>query len=1083
MRPRKLTMSAFGPYAAQTVVDFERLGASGLYLICGDTGAGKTTIFDAISFALYGEASGAEREPKNLRSDFALPSTPTFVELVFEHAGEEYRVRRNPAYERQKLRGRGTTFETAAAELYAPGKAPVTKTSAVTAAVTQLLGIDRSQFSQIVMIAQGDFRRLLSSSTVDRGKILAKIFGTEPYRAFQRELEARAGALEDAAADAQRQIDTMASMAELREGSDAAPLPEEGVNADELLARLADTCQADEAALEGLRERARAAGERTDELTKAHERAERLQDLRTQLDGAERAVPGAEAALDRARASLAAQEARADERERTAARASVIRGELPAYERLSRAQEELVQVQRELLSAQRDEERAQAKAEHVLAALAQARSRAEALSDAPAERERTSARVSSALESRDKARELVQRVEETARLEREREACSRALDAASAKLAASERARREAEDALGQARAREAELAPAQGELERLAAEAAEQERVLGETRASLQELGRREADVTAADQERLRLAHAYAEARFSYETAAHSYDVIHHAFLDGQAGVLARGLVDGEPCPVCGSTEHPHPAAAEAKTPSQTAVERAERTRADADAAQQQAALESGRAEERLAACRATLEDLKASAGTREELAARGKQARAAADALAKDLDAAHVRAAEYGRLRDALPGLEAALTTAREAETASSQARAARAQELAAATAVAQTALSALADGDSERATGALRQAEERLAAAQDDLLRAKAAGAELERTRVSVAELEGSSQACERARANAASAHAAAREKAASAEATVREQGERLEFPTSGEAERELVRLDACVAQLDEARRRAEGELRDARAGLERAGALRDSLMQQVNGEARAGVLPVAEALAALGTAKASLQEANDRVAETSARLERNRTVEARVRSISRKHAKALEDYGEVAALARTASGRLSGVGRISFETFLQARHFDRILVAANQRLMDMTGGRYELRRRAWAAGAGNSQTGLDLNVFDADTGKERPASSLSGGESFKASLALALGLSDEAQRFAGGIRLDTMFVDEGFGSLDDESLALAVRTLTELSGGNKLVGIISHVDELKESIDRQIVVEHGRDGSTLHIEERL
>ena len=197
MRPVKLTVSAFGPYAAEVSVDFEKLGEEGLYLICGDTGAGKTTIFDAISFALFGYASGADRSARSLRSDFARPDVETFVELAFEHRGERYVVRRNPEYERPKKRGDGTTTQLADATLAHEGEPPVTGTRGVDKAIEELLGIDRNQFSQIVMIAQGDFRRLLQADTKERAAIMRKLFGTAPYLGFQNALATRSRELEE----------------------------------------------------------------------------------------------------------------------------------------------------------------------------------------------------------------------------------------------------------------------------------------------------------------------------------------------------------------------------------------------------------------------------------------------------------------------------------------------------------------------------------------------------------------------------------------------------------------------------------------------------------------------------------------------------------------------------------------------------------------------------------------------------------------------------------------------------------------------------------------------------------------------
>ena len=284
MRPIKLTMSAFGPYSGEVVVDFASLGSTGLYLVCGDTGAGKTTIFDAVSFALFGSPSGQDRTARSLRSDFASAATPTFVELEFEHRGQRYTIRRNPEYERPKLRGDGLTTQTADAELRMPEAAPITGTRDVDAAILELIGIDRSQFSQIVMIAQGDFRRLLSAGTKERAAILRKLFGTAPYDEFQKALKRRRDKLEDDSKTVRNRLLALAPMISI---SDEAEVAEEAgdaatstrrerreafgasevPDAEDMLALIAEQDAADEAILGALAGEASAVAAQVETLT------------------------------------------------------------------------------------------------------------------------------------------------------------------------------------------------------------------------------------------------------------------------------------------------------------------------------------------------------------------------------------------------------------------------------------------------------------------------------------------------------------------------------------------------------------------------------------------------------------------------------------------------------------------------------------------------------------------------------------------------------------------------------------------------------------------------------------------------
>lgn len=1081
MRPLKLTMSAFGPYAQETTVDFERLGSCGLYLVCGDTGAGKTTIFDAISFALYGAPSGSDRDAHTLRSDFASPTTPTFVELVFEHKGKTYRVWRNPAYEKPKKSGEGYTTQVADAEFCEQGEVPVTKPRAVNKAVADLLGIDRNQFSQIVMIAQGDFRRLLSAGTAERGEILGKIFGTEPYRRFQKDLEARSAGLAVAAKDAQKRIDEYARMAELGEGAE--PLPASDVDGATLRGRLDEAMRADERLSDEECERERKVSGRCDELAAEVERARNAREVRRRLEEARRAVPELRAGLERAHEALAAEEGRREERDVASARAKAVRDALPDYERLMRAQEADRLASRGHADAEEELARARTALERAAAGLAEAQHRAEGLADAPVRCERARAEVGTAKERLDAGLEHVRALEGLASLKAARAVRERDLTAGKKKEELARGAAEDTERAVEAARVRLEELSSAGEDLERLSGERARDERSLAEARAALSRLRERTVELQEAEREHETLARAYAEARAAYDRAAHAYEALHRAFLDGQAGVLARGLVEGEPCPVCGSLAHPHPAEASREVPEQAQVDAAAARRDRAGASQQSAALASGRAEDRVSTCRSVLEEALRD-GSEEELDA---SMRALADKVAAtsaEMEHAQALVSEAEGIRASLPKLERERDAARAAHEDASAAIARAESARAAAAAAVETASAALPSTDEEQAALDVRAAKQGLSHAEAELSRAEGDVRKLEAARTDVRELTRQDELAETALEAARTAEREAAECAVAAAAEVRQVSGRLEFASESEARAEVARLEGVVRNLDARLGRAQAADREAVSQLNAAEARVVTLEEQVRKAAQDGGMPLEEATAALEAAQAERASARDQVAEVAGRVSHNAQILDRLEATAREQQSAIAKYGEMEALARTAAGKLSGRERMSFETFLQARHFDRILVAANRRLGAMSGGRFELVRREGArAGTGNAQTGLDLDVFDADTGKARPASSLSGGESFKASLALALGLSDEAQRHAGGIRLDTMFVDEGFGSLDEESLQLAIRTLTELSGGDKLVGIISHVDELKESIDRKIVVEHGRSGSTLHVEEGL
>lgn len=1085
MRPVKLVMSAFGPYADTVEVDFERLGSEGIYLLCGDTGAGKTTVFDAISFALFGKASGADRDVRGMRSDFAAPDTPTYVELWFSYAGAEYRVRRNPEYERPAKRGGGMTTQVADAELEEPGKPLVTKVRQVDERIREILGIDREQFAQIVMIAQGDFRRLLSASTKERSEILRRVFGTQPYVRFQEELERQCGEVRDQARALREQVRTLAGTAALAEGDPRAERLASWAEDDALTAGgVADLLESalaeDRAAAEELDARKRALEDREAELNRLLERASTeaelvarrseatagLADLEAQEPAVRRALEDARAAAGQApelevQAALAHRDVeRFCELEEARSLSERAREKAVAADEERGARDENVAACRERALAERERADALAGADGVLAAACERLAQAErGVADAQAAAER-------AVEARRAG-------EARAACADARERAALSLDEARALADDARRACDAARAAANELNGAPAEQAAAQAGLER-ASSRLEQART---DRDRVAELAAR-ADKAAGELGRLEV--AYGEACDAKQAAAHDYDVVYRAFLDAQAGLLARSMAVGEPCPVCGSTEHPAPAACPDEAPSQEDVEDAERRRADAEKAMAQASSEVARARGTLGACReeqAAFAAQHGDAGEVERLVADLEREVAAAGAR---FAAAAESAVELERRTACVRELEERHMDARSAVERLSDELAAVERDLSAATARAEMAERALGGATEETSGRDLEQARRVL----DDARRAEeSARRDVAAREEALQQAVDAENACAEAQARRAEADDRARAahlEASAAEARAASLAEGLAgYAGRDDAQRACDELNARAMSLraafDEAADAArvhEGRLAACRASLAE---LERQLASLPAGENR----DVEGVSAQIGEVVADRRDVEGRLSAVRSRIQANESAVRALRRNEEEHGDADRRFGELDVLYRTASGKLAGRDRVSFETHLQAIYFDRVLAAANARLAVMTGGRYELVRRTRATG-GNAQTGLDLDVFDGYTGRARDASTLSGGESFKASLSLALGLSDVTQAYAGGIRLDTMFVDEGFGSLDQESLQLAVRTLTELAGSGKLVGIISHVEELKESIDRKVVVEHGPCGSTLRIE---
>ena len=893
MRPLKLTMSAFGPYAGQTTVDFDALGTTGLYLITGDTGAGKTTIFDAIAYALYGEASGETRESSMLRSKYAEPETPTFVELIFANGGERYTVRRNPEYTRPKTRGTGTTVQKADAELTMPDGRVITKTREVTAAVTEVIGVDRAQFSRIAMIAQGEFRRLLLAQTDERKAIFRQIFRTGKYLALQNRLKDDAAALEKRCGEL---VAALRSTAETIGCDDPDALPD-AEDTDALLTALDALIDAD-------------ADVRAQTNTK-HEQA-KAQHARLLTDlGKAQAVEQARAELKAAEADL--QQA---QREQAAARTALDTAEAkqPDMEHLlqdiARLQDALGQYE------QLDKQRAQAKA----------------------------------------AREALE--EKTAALE---QACAQAQ--------ATERTCKSAREQL----AEQPKLA--------VAAEQTAQEQKAAEQRCkALTELDRQRKRCAELQKKLEAAQEKYTQAAEAAQAALAHYSALDRAYLDAQAGILARTLTPGQPCPVCGATEHPCPAAAPEQTPDAAA-----RKRAKADSEQAQRSSEARSAE---------------ASDLRGQLTAVREALETACAALTPPLDPK--------TLAQTLPALQE--KAAQDARGCAGRLAEQRAQL---------DKLQTLADGLSEQ-EAKLQQQRDAIRAGETDCAARAARCDELDAA--------AANRAAELPHADSGAAQAAL---------------------TQAQTHHEALRQALDTAQKQHAAAQAKcAQLRGKIATL----------------HTQADAAPAAD-IAALQAQCDALSARTDVLQSQMNALDTQR----------QEYDAAHERWQWVHALAATANGAIPGQEKITLEAFLQAAYFDRILGRANTRLLIMSGGQYELRR-CERAGDNRSQTGLELEVVDHYNGTARSVKTLSGGETFAASLSLALGLSDEVQSSAGGVQLEAMFVDEGFGSLDSEALQQALTALVGVSGGCRIVGIISHVAELKERIDRQIIVTKDRSGGS-------
>ncbi|MCJ1699726.1 SMC family ATPase [Rathayibacter festucae] len=964
MRIRRLSFAGLGPFRAEQEIDFDRLEDVGIYLIAGRTGAGKSTILDAISFALYGSVPRFDGTASRLRSDHSAPEDETFAELDFEAAGRLYRVRRSPEYERPAKRGGGTTRQAAKVALleHVDGEWRGLSSSAreTGADIGRIVGLTKDQFLQVILLAQNRFHEFLLAKNDDRQRLLRTLFATERYDLLRRRL------------------------VEQRQESGAA-LEEE---------RAAVTALADEAV--------RLTGD--EEPAPTPPDAEWFRTLVTRLDAplalardevaeADAAFRAAETARDETRLVKRAQDRR--------------RSALIEAEELAVAESLVVQQRERIERARRADgvlpllKGARTAAERAVAASRSRDSAAEAFTaafDEPADRaaatraaERLAGTLGALADALADERGLPEAVRRSERTVTARERSAAALAVLDHDL----RALPALLDALS---AEEDALAPDATALPARTEELAALER-------RIRAAAERASAATALD--RLRSAHAEAARAHGVRAAEHA-ELVARRFA-GFAGELAGALVPGDPCPVCGSCEHPRPAEHGELPPVGTGEIEKARTAVDRAAAAMDTARE---AESAGALALAALEE-RAGATTAEEL----QTARTEAETRLTASRSAATRLEELRRERSDLRLRSDDLTAALETARAEHQRLSSDAALAAEALRLLRERIDAHRDGAASIADRvAALTAQRRLA---DALVEAEDA-ATTRREAAEAAEVQLAEVIADRGFASTDDAESAALTSGerARAEAVVAEHERRRSAVDSVLADPELAGLPTAPVDLAAAEE-------DARA----ASARRD--------EAR--------------SRHSVLEHRAARLAELAGRAEeRLATLDERLRR-----------HEELRALAETIDGRGQNTRRMDLEAFALAGRLEEIVAAANLRLNAMTSGRYALVHDDSLAYRG-AASGLGIDVLDAFTGARRQPASLSGGETFLASLALALGLADVVTMQSGGVSLETMFIDEGFGSLDAETLETALGTLDALRSGGRTIGLISHVDAMRERL---------------------
>lgn len=924
MKPLKLTMSAFGSYAGKNVIDFTGQ-QQGIFLITGDTGAGKTTIFDAITYALYNQTSGGERNGNMMRSQYAQPETETYVELEFLYRGQTYRVRRNPDYKITKTLKNGRIREQKvphSVELTLPdGTVFPEKKNATDAKIIEILGLTADQFSQIVMIAQGDFLKLLYTKSDERKMIFSKLFRTDIYWKIQENLRRKSMEMDERIQENDRAFE--------QEKSRIIPLPEsEELPLDELVERLRERVK--DALKEQNLRRAN-----VEELNKKITKYEEINKLFVSLEK-----------IRRTGKELEARQAESKERRQQ-------------IENARKADKVLVAEQQNLRQQQAVEQSAQAIAKMT-----------ETLADH-------------------------QEMFETLKTQ---------LQEAEAKQ------KREAADTQKKMLALEQSF-PSYEALQNARSEEQQAKKVwedLGKT--SEESFHKKEAGIAALKEQQKQQEQVVEQTKKNWEQtslsaseSAKHYEHMYEAFLKEQAGILAENLSAGCPCPVCGSTVHPDPAKLSDHAVTELEVEQAKKTRAAA--------------EEKRDLAHAAFETEK----TEKQKLAQAVEKEEADFVLAQTIAKQQRKEAEqnYVSLQKIAEQIREKLVYPSLAEAKKQYAAMQKALEAA------------------EQEIAKKRQKVSELAEAMNTLKGQKLAEEENQKTAKKLAVK------------------------------TEKEYAKLLE--KSGFVSEETYHLAILP---ERSRSKLEREEKEYESQCLRQQSEQKLLEKQVSGKTYTDTTELNEQLKA---EKQALKEAEKTYMELHTAYENDRSVLQNCAVYLEKGKKLESEDQVIKSLSKTANGRLSGSAKIDFETYIQRQYFKQIIHEANKRLLTMSNHQFILKLKEEANTGRKTNEGLDLSVYSLVTDSERDVKTLSGGESFLAALAMALGLSDIVERSAGAIHPDMMFIDEGFGSLDAQSRQQAIEVLAELAGDSRMVGIISHVTELKEQIDRKLVVSRTDKGS--------
>lgn len=940
MRPVKLVMSAFGSYAGEVCIDFSQI-PGGLFLITGDTGAGKTTIFDAITYALYDRTSGGNRDGNMMRSQYAKAETDTYVEYTFSYQEKEYTIRRNPEYMRLGKRRYADgspryVKESPKVELILPdGSVFRGKKRETDQKITEIMGLDADQFTQIAMIAQGDFLKLLLAESKERKKIFSRIFQTKFYYRIQEELKKRATAL---------YVKLENNLHETKIEMEHVESVENGT---------VTKMGTDQLETDG----------RTEDNENRSQDTEKTDINNLWKEIVKQEVPNGEHVLEILQMLI--EQGRKTEKEK--------KKEVTEAQKLldmrNQQFQEAERLNQLFLSFEKIEEEFEKKRKDVA-------EKTDRLKAAEIEKQETEEQLRGKIVRIQDAlplyQELDSRKESLEQIENGFKKDEKQLEEIKKRIESCKNKHEENEKFLEKYKNVNICIEECKNNRQKLLEKLQQYEEIKTQ-RIKTEKL---KEECMAAKKESDEKQQRYREALLRYEE-------LYQMFLNEQAGILALGLEKGMPCPVCGSKEHPSICSLSNQAPSQAEVEEAKRKREENERIRDEAGTKFQEISSRYQAAAEVyktllgkMEDIDREKSDKEEL---------------KELERKIKKFSEIADLAEKLVE-------------------------------------------EQERIGRMLMELEEKKAALEQDITKQKIAYA--------------------------------------GQKAEYNTWKEKLPFETSVQARKTLEQMKQTVEKTVRVYEAAAGEVRKSLDVQKELEGRKTTLGEQLSGKEQADLEAIGEQKK---EAMKRLEICNGQYMDAHNRNDRNLECREALKRLFAKDRDLQKQYEIISNLNKTANGNLSGSVKLDFETYIQRQYFKQIIRAANKRLIRMTGGEFILQCKDVEKLGSQGQAGLDLDVYHMATDTVRDVKTLSGGESFMASLAMALGLSDIVQYTAGAIHLDTMFVDEGFGSLDDTARDQAIRVLTDLADQNRLVGIISHVNELKEQIDRKLLVTKTENGS--------